>query len=642
MLRPCSALALLTRPILATLLLVAPTAFAQADATPNELPRRTTVGTVVGRDGPIANATVCFVHRARGASTGPAADHVTVMTDARGRYRVKLWTGAKYCAWATVSENGAPAFASDVVWTDVAAVEEIRAVRRTSNAIVRLTGLEAWQDHGPFTVRWFVAGVPVPGEPTAVETDARPPEPSDDDSPWVRVPALPADLCTGVVCDARGEVIDHFRHQPAAPRPSQKIDPPREIPLFAATPDGQPVADVDVVLRVQTNWGGGDLYSPESGSRYATRHLGKTDGDGRLLAKVSARSDPVKASGWQQITLLAQKAGFATCHAGFRREPFTDGQEIERVGFEQLQLKMRPAAPLQGQVNGKGNAGLPFVLATDAFITAKKNNGSIHDFLFYDVETDEQGRFVVPGLPHHSKRAFLLPRPHAGTIAALSDRDRRTAPPNVLMFHPRSIATDGDREKGAAWNLDRTHPVTLRITDGSRGPATGTRVLFVSRRGEPECSWWTPSAVPDRAGRLTVRLEAGDWLVFARNARGMAHQKIDSLTDRELELQLAPMPAMTGRVVDEQGQPVAFARLDCHSSTYRSVPLRPDLEIIANSLNWRWLDAVRADAEGNFHCAFLDLPHMYYEAKFKTGKRESAEFKIVADEEPHTIVIPGK
>jgi hypothetical protein len=51
---------------------------------------------------------------------------------------------------------------------------------------------------------------------------------------------------------------------------------------------------------------------------------------------------------------------------------------------------------------------------------------------------------------------------------------------------------------------------------------------------------------------------------------------------------------------------------------------------------------VRTDANGTFHCAFLDLPGISYEARFRAGKAQSADFRIQADETPVTITVPTK
>ena len=134
-------------------------------------------------------------------------------------------------------------------------------------------------------------------------------------------------------------------------------------------------------------------------------------------------------------------------------------------------------------------------------------------------------------------------------------------------------------------------------------------------------------------------LQPGKWFVFGRNARDMVQLSIQLKSNETRELRLEPMPAMRGRVVDEDGKPVAGARMDCYSSS-SSGARETGPRIVANSLNWSWLDDPVTDENGEFVCPFLAHPSTRYKARFRAGSRRSEGFRVEADEEPVTITIP--
>lgn len=608
-------------------ILAAALAFAAAGPPAQEAPRRATAGRVLDADGrPLAGARVRYAYVPLGGEHLPPADVVEAVTDARGRYRVALLPCAQYQAWA-IGEADADGrrLVSAMGWTDASEVLDTPAHHEFVPQRIEVKGIDAWAADGPHRVRWLTNGIELPMPPVAVDADG-----------MTDVPPTPAGLCTGEVLDARGEVFATFTHSTARPRTSVRIDPPREIPMRATDEQGRPVAGAVVWQRVVSAYGHGDPLTPHPTNRYVWRRVGETDGDGRLVGRVASRVDPFETGGWHRITLLAKKPGYAACHSGFLRKPFCGGKELEHEGLDTLPFVMHPARPYRGRVRGATAAGHPIRVLVESHIQYLDGKGWIHDRLGWTVVPDAEGRFEIAEMPANAKVGYFLAQPHAAGLAAFPAALRRSVPPQPLALHPRQLARDEDE----VLDIGAARVVRVQILDERSGPTRDTRLMIVSRGGDSvHCDWRTPRVAPDRAGRVALRLEPGQWLLFARDRTAMAWAVIDPAEQQELTLRLTPMPAMRGRVVDANGNPVANAALDCHSSSHRFVREKQVLEPIASAMNYRWIDSVRTDADGNFHCAFIDMPHMTYTARFTFGDRKSGDFEIVASDEPETITI---
>ena len=199
--------------------------------------------------------------------------------------------------------------------------------------------------------------------------------------------------------------------------------------------------------------------------------------------------------------------------------------------------------------------------------------------------------------------------------------------------------------------LDRTVPylltlrmrptrVQLRLLEADKSPARGATVLMAPEH--PETAWdaGTMQATPDPAGRLNLLLAPGSWTVFVRSANSMACQRLVVEHGIEATLALSLMPAMRGRVVGKDGKPIAGATLDLVSMSRMGLDgLRPPEEQVAEHLNWKWLDDVRSDADGNFLAPFVPVSGASYEAVFHHGPRQSARFQVQVGADPVTITI---
>lgn len=599
-----------------------------ASAVAQERPRRTMLGSVGDAAGaPVAGAEVRLAFVPVGNEHQPAVDIIDAVTDARGRFRARLWPCALYRVWA-LGPAGADGrrTVSEVEWISAAGQCELRLAFDYAPQTIALAGIERWQDDGPFQVRWLIHGVELPTPPLAVDGEGNTP-----------LPPLPATACSGEVLNGNGHVFETFTMNTRAPRAKVTIDPPFEVPMRAIDANDKPVAGVEIWQRIRSAWSTGDLYGPYPPTRFASRRLGSTDAEGRLTARVAARKDPTTDTGWQQLTFEARKAGFATSISGYRRNPFAGDTEIEREGLEALPFHMHPRQPLRGiLVDGSricADAGL--AITWEHQIKQVKNNSTMSETVSRTLRTDREGHFELDGLPQKLEGCRIVLLPDVTALAGFPESVHRTVPPQPFGLH-------GDQpDPGKQWKIDlgATHRLELQVLDDTGGPARGARVMAFSRATQLSCDWTAPQAVLEGAGRLTLRLQAGKWLVFVRGATSMASLELDLEGSAKHQLKLAPMPAMHGVVVDGDGKPIANAELNCHSSTYHSGNNHSELEPIASTLNWRWIDAVRTDAQGRFVCAYLDMPNMYYEARFEKNGKQSTDFRIRVTEEPETITI---
>ena len=210
------------------------------------------------------------------------------------------------------------------------------------------------------------------------------------------------------------------------------------------------------------------------------------------------------------------------------------------------------------------------------------------------------------------------------------------SPPQPIALHPM-----GNRPNHLQLSLSDQHRVQLRLLDQANGPAGGAEIMWISKRdGLRDPDGFTPIAATDSAGRVAMRVQAGPWVVFARTSSAMALETVAVNSDTELQVQLHPMPAMRGRVVDGAGQPVPGAILQLRRSRWSGGPGRDDdLVHIASNLNWQWIGNTRSTADGSFECCFIEVPNASYEGVFTANGKQSAPITIASGEQPTTVVI---
>jgi len=593
--------------------------------------RRTMVGQVRDRAGETATGVeVRLVHVVTGLEDQEAFDVVDTITDERGRFRAAVLPCARYHAWALgpAAEDGTRP-CSTLAWTYGTDLLELELSHDCRPATVELRGIDKWNADGPFQVRWLIGGIELSGLIRPVDDEGR-----------VEMPPMPATRCHGEVIAANGEIFESFSIRPDHRHNRRvRIDPPFELPMRALDENGEPVADVEIWQRIRTGIVTSDPLMPISPERIAMRRLGKTDADGRLRTHVAARKNPLTESeSWQQLTFLARKAGHCEAISGFHgKKPFRDGWEIEREGMSELEFIMRPRQPLRGRIvdGGRPCANVDVVLTYE--VKVQKENG----FSSWTVErratTDADGRYQIDCPPAELNDCEFVVLPGPATAAMAPQDMRRSTPPQFLVWHPSSFA--GEQEHSC--DLGKTHRIEVQVLDATGGPARGAAALLLSMTTDKHRypNRWTPQPLPNSAGRFTMRVDPGRWLLFVRTEETMASAELQVSSDNDYTLELKPMPRMHGTVVDGDGKPIANARLNCHSSSSSWDRKQSKVTAIASIMNWTWIDAVSTDEAGRFACHFLEFPNMRWGVRFEVDGKKSDDFDVIASEDPLTIII---
>lgn len=615
----------------AALCLFATTLFAQANADDAAARGRTAqpqpaslqplLGQVVGADGePIEGAEVHCVLPDETAPGNRTAAHVVVKTDARGRFCTKVRPCTQHLIWA-IGPQGDQRVCSKVQWTTSGLVS-LRADRPRPDCTVNVRGLEAWQKFAPFRLRIAVAG----SELADVELEI----PADG---TCELPPTPADQVQLDVIDKDGQPLYSQWFQRMKSLVTLQVQPPQQIPIRAIDDDGEPVAGAIIRYRMDGGITPRASYTAKLPARRLWRQLGETDADGTLRAQISAAQDPFLNMVRGTMMFVAEKDGRKTSHSGFADSPYLDGVIVPRVGCSELRFTMPKAEALVGRV--RGLADQPLLVRRGIRIEGVRFRRL--DTLLLRVRTDENGQFRVPQLQTRLDTIDILLRGDRPRARLMPAALQRRTPQRTAAFHGISDFQGQPLE----FAVDQMPTLEIQLLDANGGPANDAELLFVSlERKSITCDSWTTRATADSAGRVAIRLEPGKWFVFGRNARHMAQLRIDLQGDERHELRLKPMPAMHGKLVDANGKPVANAQLYCYSTVTGRNPNK-GLAAIATCYNWDWISDVYTDENGDFYCAFLEMPGNTYEARFISGKRRSAAFHVQASEEPLTFTMPN-
>jgi len=581
---------------------------------------RPLLGKVVTANGaPLQDAEVHVVRPDETAPGNLAGEHLVVRTDARGRFRTKVVPCTHHLVWA-VGPAGDARVCSEPEWATSGRLLELRADQPRPPCRLNVMGLEPWQDLAPFRVRIAVQGVGLPETEFALDAKGN-----------CTMPAPPVGRVQFDVIDKAGQPLASVRAANPGNSTTLRVQPPQEIPLVVVDDKGAPLEGVAVRFRIEAGYSRTFGYTVSLPSRHLWRTLGETDAEGKLTGRIAARQNPFEKKSYNTLFFVAEQEGRKLSYSGFWQGPFHDGQQVAAEGCKELKFTLAEAAPRKGSVRISKQQGLadqPLLVRTRIRIQDEDGSGWTNQDLLFRTRTDSDGAFQLPRLNGKMDEVDLF-------LTGAATRSRLTPAPLLRRTPQRALSLHGIREfKDQALDFDLSTLCTLelQLLDATGGPARDVELLMVSdehaRSGT--CDGWTARATTDSAGRVAMLLERGKWFVFGRNARDMVQLSIDLKNSEQRELRLEPMPAMRGKVVDEDGKPVAGARMDCYSSS--SSGFDSAVLIVARKLNWSWLDSAVTDEDGEFHCAYLAHPSMSYKARFR----------VEADEDPVTITIKGK
>ena len=595
-------------------------------------------GQVIDADGaPIEGAEVHCVLPNEAAPRNRGDSHLVVTTDARGRFRADICPCTPHVVWA-IGPDRAARVCSNATWASSGKLIELRADRARPACELTITGLERWQELAPFRVRVAIQSVEIPSLEYQVNEDGT-----------CAIAPLPAGRVQFDVIDKHGQPLGSYRINDVGAAPIIRVPPPVEIPLRAIDENGEPLAGVTISLRIYGGYSTNRRLTPPLPRRFILREIGQTDAEGRLVARIASEKDPFKVhvglGGPARTSLMffADKDGHKSSHSGFvSSKPYQDGRVTGDPGdVEEVLFTMPKAAPVAGQVRldlQRGVAEQPLLIRLGLRVESVSGQGWSHEERRLYRRTDAAGAFVLPQINGKVENVDVI-------LGGATSRTKLMAPPLQRRTPRRAANFHGIRDYKAQpllVTVGDLPTIDLQVLDENSGPASDLELIFLSMEsGDTRFDDWTAQATTDSAGRVAMMLERGKWFVFGRNDRHMVQLAIDVKGDQQHTLRLQPMPTMRGKVVDAAGAPVSGAKMAIHSSSFGG-DRAAGLARIALRMNWRWINAVRSDANGEFRCVFLELPRQTYRARVHAEGLQSERFPVESNEELVLITVADK
>jgi len=556
-----------------------------------------------------------------------AAATFVVTTDKRGRFRAKICPGTRHLVWA-IGPGNSERGCSRAVWTNSGRQVELQLGKTRPACSLSVRNLEPWQDLAPFRLRFAVDGVAIPEIEMQLDPESS-----------CELPFLPAGSVQIEVIDKNGETLC-LKYIRGRETDSISVAPPQEVPMRAVDGDGQPLAGATVRARL-TGYGyrgQSYTYAVSPPSPVLWRVLGVTGEDGRLIGRISSDQNPFY--GRRELMFVAEKKGHKTTYSGFSQGPYFDGRQIGTTGCTELTFTLPKADLHTGRVlldEQRGLANQQVTLRLDIRVEFHDDSGWLHDELILRSRTDANGVFRFPQLQGKINNIDVLLTGRQPRAMLIPQALQRSAPRRAVVLHSME---QPDAEQ-MTFRVDKMKTIEVQVLDELGGPARNVELMLISfeNRESGFCNNVTMRATTDSAGRCAMLVQQGKWFLFGRNARHMVQLSFDVDDHQRHQLRLEPMPFMHGRIVDADEQPIGGAKLSVKRSRRSSGGKPTGLEVIANSLNSRWISRTRSDENGQFFCAYIDLPSHDYTVCFQTDQRSSQRFKLEAHPDPITVTI---
>ncbi|MEC7584596.1 MAG: hypothetical protein VYE77_09775 [Planctomycetota bacterium] len=599
---------------------------AQAPETPGIEPKlKPLIGQFLDPEGtPIAEAEVTVAWNPDGvAALGPAGS-ATGRTSKRGYFAVRAPVSTILAVWALgpADEDG-KAWVSQPAEAAIGVQRfEIRANKRRGSArTVTVEGLDAWAELAPFRLQLH----PCPFVDLTEELPI-------DENHQLEMPLLPAKNSKYVVLTRDGQPLS-LGSVPSTGS-SIRVHDPHRIQIASLDPDGKPVAGVTIRHRV------GFLHQFNRGELDTTprslwRVVGETDDAGRCEVVLTLRRDPYEEGYGRNIILRGSKAGYADSHSGREADFwFSNGIKLTEDETNQpLTVLMAKTEFLEGRFS------LPAPQRPDrAHLswTSKIQDGDnrwYHLPLAQRIAVDADGSFGLQGLPPDATNIRIQIPPAQWTEG--SDR---------ILLPIALPASKGRPEAGWDPATNALRRIDFQATHADGTPGQGATALlapsdWTGRRDSPDLH-----IALDMQGRGSALVPENNskWILAIIQPSGYA-AKILGPEDSNIQLQIEPLDELRGRVIDNEGQPVAGVRVDVHSFSERHNG--NDAEQRLQDVVAQWAQhsyiATTTDEQGMFVMRFLARPNRRMKARARINNRLSDSFVVEPQEAVLELVLRG-
>lgn len=413
--------------------------------------------------------------------TPPSAeflDHVTVTTNAAGRFRAQVLPGRDYDVWCT-----SPVVDDRYTTTDVVAgasagtpVELREAARENVAVAVQLHGHAEWAARGPLTAEVFCMLTNRLDVPCGALADGR-----------VALPPVPQAITFFRVRDRDGIDIGSGRiplrsdlrdAQLAGGAPDPNPDNmSRQFARFVTKGRHEtevhlpPPVPFDVVVRCDGKAAANVLLTWSD--RCDHRPWGKTDADGVARLFVPAAWGKAGEGFLRYLSLYAQGPGVATVHA---YASDLDARASDK-GPGRWEVGLPAGTTLRGRLwwrDGRPAAGVP-VLVHTGLPRGVGGRGASYGGSPLCHRTDGEGRFVVPGRVGYL--GFQL-------STFLGESHLRELPPSPVPYAPAIVLAAGD-DANAGGDQDlgdlvlaTMAPIDITVVDERDQPVPGQELAY--------------------------------------------------------------------------------------------------------------------------------------------------------------------
>jgi hypothetical protein len=448
----------------------------------------------------------------------------------------------------------------------------------------------------------------------------------------VALPPLP-----NVTCEVRFFCADRLVHFAGySLRDDTQLPAPQVIDAVVSDDQGKRLPGV-AIGRLAIAWSDamGPFYEDRRGERC---EVAVTDGEGKARLLVAHEKSPFLGVNYPAMVFVASREGHVDGISVLAEVRSENGAmapvAADEVPTATLRFTMPAAEGQRGKLlaaAGKLPAAARWV-GTLTYPHAENSLTSVEEVSVVPVGAD--GSFAIVGQAPGRQSGALQLRVPVPELAA-DDPFRRTPGVDRLVLPPSLSSGEVD--------LRTIVPLRLQVVDATGGPAIGANVLCCPRYGG---AYLVPqygvSAVTDTAGRLVLPAMLGESFVLVVHDGTMATSAIDVTKDLSpVVLTLRPMPAMSVRVVDAAGAPVAGAAFQMTGSSWSGgIDAEGDLmAALAHQLSSWQTKGVRTDVAGRATLCFVGGKQVRMRFMAKAGDAASNETSFVENNEPVDIVV---